>query len=69
MQSTHPSYIFTATSTCLQQIMASETVFSEITVTCANISENIPQSFQVFHFTLHPPPLASNVAGYTRQNT
>ena len=49
--------------------MASETVFSEITVTCANISENIPQSFQVFHFTLHPPPLASNVAGYMRQNT
>ena len=49
--------------------MASETVFSEITVTCANISENIPQSFQVFHFTLHPPPLASNVAGYMLGNT
>ena len=45
MQSPHSSYIFTATSTCLQQIMASESVFSEITATCANISEKYPAEF------------------------
>ena len=60
MQSPHSSYIFTATSTCLQQIMASESVFSEITVNCANISQNTPQSFQVFPFSITPSP--SNVA-------